>query len=321
MSKSNFRAHAVIGISLAWGIGASMSCCLAYFTIGTYGWRGYILSNAILFSVTIPLTLLIPESIRFDMISRRREDLAVKSLKRLYKLNFKSYPGYTLKDPNMNCNDNKERLTAKEILQILSQKDNIRNVILFTGLAFSTVVVYYASAYATPRFVNEGYCSNIYRTASESCIFTNDILLNLMLISMIEPVGVIVALILVSTIGRRKGAGFFVLAVIMSCLLLYFCGSSRYLNVMVTLLKGSSAGLAFIPFLMCTEYFPTQIRGITQSILVTAGRIGGVVGISMVQGVYNYSPRMLIGITQALTFFSGIMLYHLKKETLGIQID
>ena len=320
MSKSNFRAHAVIGVSLAWGVGASMSCSLAYFTISTYGWRGYILSNAILFSVTVPLTLLIPESIRFDMVSRCREDLAVKSLKRLYKLNFKSYPGYTFKDLNMDCIDNKERLTAKEILEILSQKDNIRNIILFTGIAFSTIVVYYVSAYATPRFVNEGYCSDIPRTVSESCIFINDILLKIMIISMIEPVGVIVALILVSIIGRRKGAGLFVLAVFLSCLLLYFCGGSTYLNSTLTFLKGSSAGLAFIPFLMCTEYFPTQIRGFTQSILVTAGRIGGVVGISMVQGVYNYSPRMLIGITQALTFFSGIMLYQLKKETLGIQI-
>ena len=92
-----FRALAMSGLSLAWGVGVSISGAIAYFVMEPYGWQGLVLSIPIAFSLCIIFLASIRDSPRFDFYSGNAEK-AEKTIAQLYKLNGKGEVKIKLKE-------------------------------------------------------------------------------------------------------------------------------------------------------------------------------------------------------------------------------
>ena len=96
---------------------------------------------------------------------------------------------------------------------------------------------------------------------------------------------------------------------------------NTYTFVFFTLSKFSAAQLGVSPFILGSEYFPTEVRSFVVAAVVGVGRIGACVGIACSQYVFDLNPRLDLLVTQILAVVVGICLSALKKETAGTQIE
>ena len=309
-----FRALALSGFSLAWGVGVSISGAIAYFVMEPYGWQGLVLSIPIAFSPCIIFLASIRNSPRFDYYSGNAEK-AEKTIEQLYKLNGKGEVKIKLKELDVPTSG--QDAGIRTTYTILQNTDNIKNTVFIILMGFSSCFCYYVFAYIMPRLLNEGYCTGQSVEIKDSCSFDKKTLLNIEIINISEPVGLIITLLLLEFIGRRKA---FMGAAVLTFLLpsaLYFCAGYGYLLIFLLLIYASIAGFALAPMVLVGEYMPTVIRSYMTSLEAVSGWFGNIVGILVAEFAYNYSPKVAIGILQGAACIAVFCLAMLKRETGG----
>ena len=309
-----FRALAMSGFSLAWGVGVSISGAIAYFVMEPYGWQGLVLSIPIAFSPCIILLAFISDSPRFDYYSGNAEK-AEKTIEQLYKLNGKGEVKIKLKELDVPISE--QDAGIRTTYTILQKTDNLKNTVFIILLGVSAYLSYYVFAYIMPRLLNEGYCTGQSVEIKDSCSFDKKTLLNIEMINIFEPVGLIIILLLLEFIGRRKA---FMGAAVLTFLLptaLYFCVGYGYLLTFLLFIYASIAGLGLAPMVLVGEYMPTVIRSYMTSLASVSAGFGGIVAILVAEFAYNYSPKVAIGILQGAACIAVFCLAMLKRETCG----
>ena len=309
-----FRALAMSGFSLAWGVGVSISGAIAYFVMEPYGWQGLVLSIPIAFSPCIILLAFISDSPRFDYYSGNAEK-AEKTIEQLYKLNGKGEVKIKLKELDVPTSGQDAGIHTT--YTILQKTDNLKNTVFIILLGVSVYLSYYVFAYIMPRLLNEGYCTGQSVEIKDSCSFDKKTLLNIEMINIFEPVGLIIILLLLEIIGRRKA---FMGAAVLTFLLptaLYFCVGYGYLLTFLLFIYASIAGLGLAPMVLVGEYMPTVIRSYMTSLASVSAGFGGIVAILVAEFAYNYSPKVAIGILQGAACIAVFCLAMLKRETGG----
>ena len=329
-----FRSIGISAVSLSWGFGAAMASGVAYLTIGTLGWRWYLFVVAACFAPSIFLFWVIYESPRQD-VRKGRIKKAEKTIKNIYMLNCRSSDGLALLEDETDGTAKEEDveevssgvgrlvrwLGYGKVYRELQETNNISTILLVAGLTASSQFTYYALAYAVPRFLNEGYCTGRDLTPEQSCTFSDATLLELGLVSLFEPIGVLIAVFAVDIIGRRPT--FFVDTLCSLALLtcIYFCAARWFLTAPIFLLKGTVAILTWAPFLLASELFPTGLRSFATSICNSVQGFVAIVAIMVVQLSFEVSPRLVLGMLQGVIFLGGVCLFYLKKETMGAQLE
>ena len=316
ITPQKYRALALSGPTLAWSIGGSITSVISYFVIDPYGWRGFLIATAITFSPCILCFCLIGESPRFD-VQRGNYKKAEKTVKQLYRLNCK--PAENLKLKREAAVQEGEKMSQP--FDPMSGSRNRSELILLCIMGACSFFVVHAIAYSAPRFLNEGYCSEGQATAEESCTFKKTVLFDLAIGSSSEPLGLALAIIMVDVIGRRKTFLTTVLLTLTVISGLYFCVNRTFLVAVSTFIRISVSILGWGPLLLSAEYFPTSVRSFSVGMVIFCERISAILAIFCIHYVYNFSPRLLLGLTQLCVVAVGICLVKLQRETMGVQLE
>ncbi|XP_063679061.1 putative transporter SVOPL [Bolinopsis microptera] len=316
-----WRGFLISYVSLAWGIGASLASALAYYVIDPYGWRGFMLGTAIMFSPSIFFLAIMPESPRFEA-KNRNWDRAENTVQTIAKLNCNSGSGIIKLKRVEDDDDTYNKETGLfGALNFIKATGRMTDLVVVYALGFTAIFIYYTISYSMPRFLNEGYCTGIKVTQDESCIFNKSVLFDLGVISLFEPLGVLVAVILMEIIGRKKTFQSSVLLQLIALTALYFCVNDKYSFVFFTISKFSAAQIGLSQFILGAEYFPTEVRSFVVSFGLVFNRIGACAGIACSQFIFNLHPRIVLAFAQIAAVVVSICLCVLGKETAGTHIE
>ena len=307
--------------SLAWGIGASLTSALAYYVVDPYGWRGLMVGTAIMFSTSIFFLAIMPESPRFEA-KKRKWDRAETTVQTIAKFNCNSGSGIIkLKREEDDDDTNKNETGFFGALNFIKATGRMKDLVVVNALGFTAIFLYYTISYSMPRFLNEGYCSGVTVTQDASCVFDKKVLFDLGVISLFEPLGVLVAVVLMEIIGRKKTFQSSVLLQLVALTALYFCVSDNYSFAFFTIAKFSAAQFGLSPFILGAEYFPTEVRSFVVSFGLVFNRIGACAGIASSQFIFNLNPRLVLALNQTAAVVVSICLCVLGKETAGTHIE
>jgi MFS family permease len=217
--------------------------------------------------------------------------------------------------------DLKENIGYWGAFRFIHSTGKLQDLALVITVALTAIFVYYTISYSMPRFLNEGYCTDKKVTLKQSCTFHKSVLFDLGVISLFEPLGVLVAVIFMEIIGRKKTFHVSVAFQIVTLTALYFCVSKTYSFIFFTASKFFAAQIGFSPYILSSEYFPTEVRSFVLSAVVVSGRIGACAGIACSQFVFNFSPRVVLLLTQIGGVIISVCLCVLKRETVGKNIE
>ena len=313
-----FRALAFSGLSLPWGLGASATAGIAYLILNEFGWRGLVICTSLAFSPCIVFFAVIRESARFQYY-RGEVTEAETTIRKIYKMNGKGDVKIKLKRaPPVEEQD--RNISCSMVYRLLKQTENISNSVLIILSGMTIVFSYYVSAYTMPRVLNEGYCTGSLVPAERTCLFDNDTLFEIGIVSLSEPLGVILMLLVIEKFGRIKPAiGVGLLAFLLPTSL-YFCVNRSWLFWFLLLQRFAVAAAGLMPSILIAEYSPTVIRSFMLSILVSGNRTGGIIGILCSEFLFNEGVRLVFVAIQATNLLFVFSLMGLKRETAGVEL-
>ncbi|XP_063675214.1 putative transporter svop-1 [Bolinopsis microptera] len=318
VTPNKFRALAFSGLSLPWGIGASVTGCMAYLILNDFGWRGLVISTSLAFSPCIVFFAVIRESARFQYYRGNVTEAEI-TIRKIYKMNGKGDVKFRLKRaPPVEVHD--LNISCSMVYRLLQQTENISNSVLLLLSGLTSVFSYYISTYTMPRVLNEGYCTGALVPAERTCLFDNATLFDISIVSLSEPLGVILMLLAIEKFGRIKPAiGVGLLAVLLPTTL-YFCVNRSWLFWFLLLQRMAIAAAALLSPILIAEYSPTVIRSFMISVLVTANRTGGIIGILCSEFLFNEGVRLVFVAIQATNLLFVFCLMGLKRETVGVEL-
>ena len=323
--------------SLAWGIGASLTSALAYFVVDTYGWRGLMIGTAIMFSPSIFFLAIMPESPRFDA-KKGNWERAERTLQTVAKLNcttrsttFRLKRGQQSEDMEADisgiqrCSDGwwfTALCGCCSSLTYIRSHGLLKNLIVITTLGSAATFIYYAVSYSISRFLNEGYCSDKIVPLESSCHFDKSVLFDLGIISLFEPLGVLVAIVMIETrLGRKMTFQSSVLLLLVATASLYMCVNKTYTFVCFTISKFAAAQIEYSLYILGTEHFPTEVRSFVIAVGLGFWRVGASAGIATAQFIFTLNPRLVLAFTQIAAVVVSVCLCVLGKETAGTHIE
>ena len=196
-----------------------------------------------------------------------------------------------------------------------------RDFIVINVLSTFVLFLYYCLSYATPLLVKEGYCTEKHASPNDTCSFNNDSLFDIGVIGLFEPLGIIVAVLLIDIIGRRRTFQLANGLVFLSLTMLYFCVNDWYKMTFLVISKFGTAQVAWAPTVFNVEYFPTSIRAFVLSFGIGLQRFGALVGLASTNFLFEAGPRVLLAVCHAAVIVLGINLTFLKRETMGTQLQ
>ncbi|XP_063679060.1 putative transporter svop-1 [Bolinopsis microptera] len=320
ISTIKIRGFLVSYGSLAWGIGASLTSALAYFVVDPYGWRGLMIGTAIMFSPSILFLAIAGESPRFDA-KKGNWDRAERTLLTVAKLNCTA-GNMTVRLKRGQKSDDNSGLGCCSSLTYIKSNGLLKNLIVITTFGAAATFIYYAISYSMPRFLNEGYCSDEIVPVELSCHFDKSVLFDLGIISLFEPLGVLVATVMIETrLGRKITFQSSVLLLLIATASLYVCVNKTYAFVFFTISKFAAAQIVFGLYLLGAEYFPTEVRSFVIAVGLGFWRVGASAGIACSQFIFNLHPRIVLAFTQIAAVVVSICLCVLGKETAGTHIE
>ena len=280
------------------------------------------IGTALLFSPSILFLSIFGESPRF---AAKNGDWAgaEKTLQTIQKLNCAA-ASKKIKLKRDACSSDEDE--SKNVgfwggLSYIKSIGRTKDLVVINAIAFAAILIYYIAGYSMPRFLNEGYCSEVLVAEHEKCKFDKSVLFDLGVISLFEPLGVVIAVILLEIIGRKKTFQASVLFLLVALTALYFCVNNTFSFIFFTIVKFTAAPIAYSPFILGSEYFPTEVRSFTIAVIVAAGRVGACSGIAVSQFVFNLSPRLVLALTQIAAVILSVCYCALKKETVGTTIE
>ena len=214
-----------------------------------------------------------------------------------------------------------EETSISGLFKTLKQTGKTRDLILIINLFALSCFVYNSVSFSSPRFLNEQYCGPMTVSRNQSCVFEKNVLLDIGMVGLSEPISSLILAYILDSMGRR-GANAFITAstfIVLSCL--HICVSRGYLVVLLMVLKGLSNMLTTVPLVLIREHFPTRVRGFSFHLAYMVGRVTVVLGMSFTQFAYDVSPRLVLVVNQVVVVVSLVIQVYLKVETLGVPIE
>ena len=309
-----WRTYSMLGIGIAWGIGYTFTCLVAYFVLEPYGWRGLLIGCSVLLSPGIIVVGLARESPMFDLYRGKVKE-AESSLSFIAKLNRKKLRRLLKFDQQEGHNVENTRKTIREILQTLLQTGKTQDLAKLTVLIAVGVSAYTSIGYATPRLTADLSENNSITTENSTCSFTKSELVHIGLVGLSEPIAVIISAYISDKLGRRNSnwaAG----AITLLCLVgLYFQLDGGVQMALLLVLRGTSSLLIYLPQLMLREHMPVSVRGFCFHLGFVAARIVTTIMIATTHFAYEENPKVLVGIIQGLVVVAVIVQFFFKGES------
>ena len=205
VTNVRWRTFALSAIGLAWGIGSALTSAIAYFTMDRFGWRGVLLASAVVFSPSILMVFMAKESPRLDLYKGNVKS-AENTVNFLSKWNGKEQ-SITLQHNVEECGLDEGSTpvhTYSGIWSIIRTSGKLLDLILIVILFYISIFMYYSLSYATPRFLNENFCSGQNTTKDASCVFDKGVLFDIGVVGLSEPIACLISVYVLDKIGRRR---------------------------------------------------------------------------------------------------------------------
>ena len=325
VSPISHRTMAQSGIGVAWGSGSILTSVIAYFTLEKFGWRGFLACSALLCSPVILLVALAKESPRYDAY-RNRLGSAEETIRFLHKWNgHGTKMSRSLRDSNKDMGSDKwkqpEETTISGLLKTLNKTGKTRDLIFIINMLALSVFVYNSVAFSSPRFLNEQYCGSVTVSRNQSCVFDKNVLLDIGMVGLSEPIGSVILMYLLDSLGRRGANAAITTVTFLVLSGLHICVNRAYLVFLLMALKGLGNMVTSVPLVLIREHFPTRVRGFSFHLAYMVARVAVILGMSVTQLAYDVSPRLVLVINQLVVVLSLINQAYLKVETLGVPIE
>lgn len=345
VSPTRFRALTMTIINVAWGTGSVIAISVAFFTLpyAQLYWQGFIILSTLMFLPVLPLIILSPESPRYTASQGKLAE-AEAVLKTLLKQNNIPCEFTLVNDKSVAPEDlfatslalDREDSDEGEPL-VPGDVSYLRPMVLICTMSMCGIYTLYATGFSNPRFLNEEYCGfnthTINNTAvtaidysykdhhvtnhHDECTFPTSVLRDLILVTLLDPVGPVLCSFVANALGRKRTLYLFNFVTILVCCVMHLCVTRGMLVFELMIMKGLGNIVNWLPFLIACEYFPTKIRGRVMGLIFGIGKSAAVTAIVMTQFLYDYSPRAFIGSIQVVQALGICMALLLKKETNG----
>lgn len=304
---SKYRGYAGIGQQVFWSIGVLTSSFAAWDVQPNHGWRRYAALYAatpgVMFVVVAVIGLM--ESPRWMMMNGHVDEAAAL-LSRMGRRNGKEDEGLDVKLRAMLAQaggggGHGVAATETDVPVDQTPKENLRTVFSHTRLRklllqncylwFAVSTMYYGL-----NFLLSDIQGNFY--------------LNAILFSLVELMGVVLAMLVVEKIGRR---GVLLVCLVSSslCLLVSGLSDSRALqrSAAVTGKAGISAVFALL-YLFSSEMQPTTVRSQCLALCSTCARAGSLIApvISSLASVSQFLPFLIFGGLGSIAFLTSLTL-------------
>ena len=321
-----FRSLSLTSVGIGWGMGTALSSGLAFLTVGSYGWRGYLIMIAILCLPVLVLFFIARESPRYDVRVGNLEN-AQETLRSLSRLNCgkESLDFEIIEDQNCDEPDITSFYESYQVLRRTGYTSDFWKLVIFS---LAGQFVYMAMIYVAPRFMDNQSSSNLNSFENEMeqnqyCSFDNTVLIlfDLGVIGLADPISVAMAFPLVDKIGRRNLLFVSTVLPIFVMIPLYFRIPSSLMLVVLLVSRGSLAVFGWLNFVTGSEYFPTSIRSFTSSIVQACFCSAGVLSSFAVQYTYDLSSILIIAIMQTALLVAIFAIYSIKREMMGQQLE
>lgn len=273
-----YRGGAVIMLAFFWAVGSVFASSLALAIVGSLKWRYYLLIVSSPLLVFLIGSFWIPESPRYLMATGQVTECK-RILERIAKANGKTLPKGEL------CNKEVKRKKSVPILGLFTP-DLCRTTITLFLLWFTLTYSYYGIVLLTTSMMQTGIdgchphapTPNTTTNSSGKCQhLTDDDYTELIITTLAEFPGVIVAYLLINNIGRRKSLLMQLSVATLSFILLAICSRKTIMTILMFVSRGLLDGCAQTLYVYSAEVLPTNVRAVGVGIGSMIGRIGAMV--------------------------------------------
>ena len=313
ISTMRFRALGLAVQGVGWGIGTAFATGIAFFTVPAFGWRGLLITIALICFPSLVLLFFMPNSVRFD-VRKGNIESAEQTLKTLSRLNCKTISGIELAEEDV-ADEAVGIGSMIERYRLLKERGKIIDFWNVVGVAIGLNVAYTSILFAAPYYLNSK------KVNSNSCTMDDDILFDLGVVGLADPIACIIGVFAVEFIGRRPT---FLSSACFSLIFLtplYFHTGSTFTTINLTLLRGLLAVSSWSSNVLGAEYFPTSVRSFTSSVVGFCFSLSSIIAGFLVPYSYFVTSKLTTFLLQFMCFVGTVFLWFLKRETKGIQLE
>ncbi|KAF1072199.1 MAG: Inner membrane metabolite transport protein YgcS [Pseudomonas citronellolis] len=302
------RRGFMIGVSgLAWSVGAMTAFIVGYLVVSWSGdhslWRWMLFSGAVVGLIVVLMRRGIPESPRW-LASKGRIDEAQAVIKLVYDQDLV----ITQKDID-ELNDGGRHRSWKSDLKLIASGGYLKRTLMCGTLYFAQI---------TPQYVLYTFGSMILLTAGIQG--ENSSTLGELLIAVLFAIGVIPALKLVESWGRRPMVvvPFFLMALPLLALGLWVDAPGWFIVAAFAFYAFVSGGPSILEWIYPNELFPTSVRATAVGVAVGFSRIGAATGTYLMPiGIATIGLHATLLIGAGITLLAYVMCLAWAPETKG----
>lgn len=295
-SSPGYRGRNISLVESFWAVGWLSALILSYFTVFTRGdWRLYMfLAGGLSLLIFLGTILRLPESLRFLKMLGRREDAS-----RLASI-------YGVPLPEVE----ERRLSWLESVRLLLSRYRRESIGLWITW-FSITMGYYGIFIWLPSML--GSISPEIGEYIAGNRFTY-----LLVITLAQLPGYFSAVLLVDRVGRRSVLGVYLAATALASFLFASSRTVAELYIYGIVLSFFDLGAWAALYTYTPEQYPTHIRGLGSSWAGFFGRIGGILGATVVP--FLGMDWFIVFTLFALIHFIGVLGVFLGREMKGVEM-
>ena len=309
------RALVFALLNTAYSVGSTMITFASYFILPTFGWRVLLIFAAIPCFAFIIVLLFQSESPYYS-ISINDIDEANKSVNDIFEYN--KTPMLEGKLVKHAAVESPRHFDWKKYFE---SSDNVKLAAVLVIIQTALFYTFFGFMYASPRILNEGYCTSSIRSKTANCSYSKTALFELAVSSIAELFSNFLFFVIADIAGRlysiRSACG---LAAVFSGSML-ICGARMMLIVELSAVRFLNKGLFFVTSLYVNEIYPTHIRGTMQGAMQGTSRLGAILAIAMAEILININAGYFIGTVFLLYIIMTVSSFLLDKETTGAILD
>ena len=199
---------------------------------------------------------------------------------------------------------------------------NLKLTVAMSIISICFYYSFYGFVYASPRILNEGYCTGTPAGSKKrGCAYSKSALFELFVTSCAEMVSNFFFFIAADVIGRLKAMRTAAIVGIIFSGLMLFCVSRILLVLAICVVRLINFGLWFITLLYISEVYPTHIRATLSGWLLGIGKFVAIVGIISSELLISINAVYFILTVLSVYIILTISTFVLDIETTGLSID
>jgi len=328
------RGRWLVLFELSWTVGTVSETLLAWLVIPLAGWRLFVLLSNVPMALLALLCYWVPESPRYLFNNRREPERALDVLQAVADSNRVPFV--------------REQVVLQENVSLLAQQqETARTTATATATAtapaataavaqglsgvrelfsrrflcttlvlwflwFANALIYYGLVLFTPIFLNQ----TVVGDSAQSFDSDNQMYIDVLVSTMGELPGVLVAALLIDLIGRRYTQSLmFASLSLYTCLLLVPSNSQWTYVLLCFLARGLSMGVYCATYAYTPELYPTRIRSVGLGLCVSASKVASVLSPFISNVLIEVSPTIPISIFASLSLASSLLILVLRETS------